>query len=116
MRKIGIFLSTKLTSLSRGNQGSIGNIFATGYGKVINKLSKEPVRPMVSKTKEAEDVKSLGKKPETLEPLLVNVRSATGKFSRPMGCVPKSLPFPRSCPSVSPCITGVALSCQVYRL
>lgn len=116
MRKICIFLSTKLTALSRGNQGSVDNIFETGYGKVVNKLSKEPIRPMVSKTKDAEDVKLLGKKPEASEPLLVNVCSVTGKFSRPRGYMSKSLPFPRSCPSVSPCITGLALSCQVYRL
>lgn len=116
MRKIYIFLSTKLISLSRRKQGSVDNIFETGYGKVVNKLSKEPVRPKVSKSKDAEDVKLLGKKPETSEPLLVNVCSATGKLSRPMGCTPKSLPFPRSCPSVSPCIIGVAVGCQVYRL
>lgn len=39
------------------------------YGKVINKLSKEPVRPGKRKAKKAEDTKLLGKKPESLQSL-----------------------------------------------
>lgn len=116
MRKIRIFLSTKLTSLSRGNQGSVGNIvFATGYEKVINKFSKKPVRPVVSKTKEPEDVKLLDKKPKTSGPLLVNVRSATGKCSRPRDVCLNLSPFLGAALQCHHALQE-KLSCQVYRL
>lgn len=101
MRKIYIFLSTKLTFLSVGHQGSVENIFATGYRKENNKLNEVPVRPEERKAKAAEDINLLDKKPEASEAL--NVCSTTDKFSRHLWvCMPKSLPFPRSCPSVSP--------------